>query len=523
MSYGYYKNVQNNLIKEQNFNNYHFQNLGKPNNFRLNYHYRQKEKEQAKEIKINNQNNNKNSINQFFINNNDLNKEEENKKNLNFYENKKENQYNHRNRSYHANNLSKGHNFQTNFFNENKRVQKAKELMDNFDKKLYDTISNFSQGNKLKNNEETKTAEKIDSINDQRNINTKRNYSYNKYNYNKNENENSTLRNTDYLYKNYFQNTFENNIHRINANEFINNDNYNNYNKIYQKDYYKTNNIFRRVNYKIKDFSYFSLAGTDSLKHPKINQDSFLTKEDKGNFIFGVFDGHGIEGHLISQSIKNFLNTNANTNSFSTKDKILSLFNNLSSNINSSTSFKAMESGSTAILVFIDDDKIISANCGDSRALLISEIENKIIPLSRDHKPEIPEERKRIIMSGGRVDRIFGMGPYRVFFKDADYPGLAMSRSIGDGYAHKIGVIDEPEILEFNLNNIRPKAIILASDGVFEFVKNEEIKDIIEKYYYKMDSKGCAKEIVDYSRKIWENSGYAIDDITCIVGFFGSA
>ena len=74
-----------------------------------------------------------------------------------------------------------------------------------------------------------------------------------------------------------------------------------------------------------------------------------------------------------------------------------------------------------------------------------------------------------------------------------------------------------------NQKFIRPKAIILASDGVFEFVKNEEIKDIIEKYYYKMDSKGCAKEIVDYSRKIWENSGYAIDDITCIVGFFGSS
>ena len=127
------------------------------------------------------------------------------------------------------------------------------------------------------------------------------------------------------------------------------------------------------------------------------------------------------------------------------------------------------------------------------------------------------------MMRGGRVDRIFGMGPYRVFFKDADYPGLAMSRSIGDGYAHKIGVIDEPELFEFYSDTIRPKAIILASDGVFEFVKNEEIKDIIEKYYYKMDSKGCAKEIVDYSRKIWENSGYAIDDITCIVGFFGSA
>ena len=522
MSYGFYKNTQNNLIKEQTFNNYHFQNSGREPNFRVNYHYRHREKEQDKEIKINDPINNKNSIPPFFRNNNEFSKEEENKKNLNLYENKKENKYNYRNKSYHENNLNKANNFQTNFFNETHRVQKAKELMDNFDKKLYDTISNFSQGNKLRNHEEMKITEKInDSAVNQRNLNSKRNYSYNKYIYNKNENENSSLRNTDYLYKNYFRNNLEDNIHSINPNELISNENYNNYNKNYSKDFYQKRNIFKRVNYKIKDFSSFSLAGTDSLKHPKTNQDSFLTKEDKGNFIFGVFDGHGIEGHLISQSIKNFLNINANTNSFSTRDKILSLFSNLSSSINSSTSFKAMESGSTAILTFIDDEKIICANVGDSRALLISEIDNKIIPLSRDHKPEIPEERKRIMMRGGRVDRIFGMGPYRVFFKDADYPGLAMSRSIGDGYAHKIGVIDEPELFEFYLDTIRPKAVILASDGVFEFVKNEEIKDIIEKYYYKMDSKGCAKEIVEYSRKIWENSGYAIDDITCIVGFFG--
>ena len=174
MSYCFYKNDQNNLIKEQNFNNYHFHTLEKPSNFRVNYHYRQKENEQAKEIKINNPNNNRNSISPFFINNNEHNKEEDNKKNLNFYENKKEIQFNHRNRSYHANNLSKGPNFQQNFFNETKRVQKAKELMDNFDKKLYDTISNFSQENKQRNNEETKIIEKIDSTNEQRNINTKK-------------------------------------------------------------------------------------------------------------------------------------------------------------------------------------------------------------------------------------------------------------------------------------------------------------------------------------------------------------
>ena len=124
------------------------------------------------------------------------------------------------------------------------------------------------------------------------------------------------------------------------------------------------------------------------------------------------------------------------------------------------------------------------------------------------------EEKKRIIECGGRVDKIYGMGPFRIWFKNAEYPGLAMSRSIGDEYAHKVGVMDEPEIIEYDIDVVKPRAIVLASDGVFEFMKNEEIKNIVVKYYYSMDSQICAKEIVEQSRKIWEDSGYAIDDIT---------
>ena len=43
------------------------------------------------------------------------------------------------------------------------------------------------------------------------------------------------------------------------------------------------------------------------------------------------------------------------------------------------------------------------------------------------------------------------MGPYRVWMKNENYPGLAMSRSIGDGIAHNIGVSDLPEIIEFEI------------------------------------------------------------------------
>jgi len=68
--------------------------------------------------------------------------------------------------------------------------------------------------------------------------------------------------------------------------------------------------------------------------------------------------------------------------------------------------------------------------------------------LSRDHKPDLKEESQRIVKSGGRVERYtengVKSGPYRVWLKDYEIPGLAMSRSIGDFVAESVGVICDP-------------------------------------------------------------------------------
>jgi len=61
----------------------------------------------------------------------------------------------------------------------------------------------------------------------------------------------------------------------------------------------------------------------------------------------------------------------------------------------------------------------------------------KITQLSRDHKPDVPEEAARIKKTGGRVHSYKGpfgesLGPERVWLANEDTPGLAMSRSLGD-------------------------------------------------------------------------------------------
>ncbi len=59
------------------------------------------------------------------------------------------------------------------------------------------------------------------------------------------------------------------------------------------------------------------------------------------------------------------------------------------------------------------------------------------------------QEEKRITKAGGRVLQMSNaagrrVGPHRVFNKEMTAPGLAMSRSLGDGYAHSLGVSAAP-------------------------------------------------------------------------------
>ena len=78
--------------------------------------------------------------------------------------------------------------------------------------------------------------------------------------------------------------------------------------------------------------------------------------------------------------------------------------------------------------------------------------------------------------AGGRIDSYRDsmgnkVGPERVWLKNEDIPGLAMSRSFGDQVAGRVGVNAVPEISELRMTP-QDKVIILASDGVWEFLEN---------------------------------------------------
>jgi hypothetical protein len=98
------------------------------------------------------------------------------------------------------------------------------------------------------------------------------------------------------------------------------------------------------------------------------------------------------------------------------------------------------------------------ANIGDSR-IILGKLTSKGVEaqeVSIDHKPDRPDEQKRIESCGGRVFAVEyddGVdGPARVWLGHMDIPGLAMSRSLGDSVAHTAGVLSEPEITQTEVN-----------------------------------------------------------------------
>jgi serine/threonine protein phosphatase PrpC len=72
-------------------------------------------------------------------------------------------------------------------------------------------------------------------------------------------------------------------------------------------------------------------------------------------------------------------------------------------------------------------------------------------------------------------------GPKRVWLKNKQVPGLAMTRSIGDMSASSVGVTAEPEIFVFPNLSQNDKFVVIASDGIWDRLSNQEVMMTVAK------------------------------------------
>ena len=62
--------------------------------------------------------------------------------------------------------------------------------------------------------------------------------------------------------------------------------------------------------------------------------------------------------------------------------------------------------------------------------------------------------------------------------------------------------------------------MVLCSDGVWEFISNEEVMEIGNKYYNKNNINDFCNELLKRSTEIWESEENYMDDITIVIVFF---
>ena len=296
---------------------------------------------------------------------------------------------------------------------------------------------------------------------------------------------------------------------------------------------------------KIKEILPYTHVGFDGEEPKENNQDNYFVYKNfmnKKKYIYmSVCDGHGIEGHFVSDFIKEILPYdmsenlkfyNILTDNEKEKEKIYNTiketFINANEKLVNNEEINSLFSGSTCVSVIYTPEKLIIPNIGDSRAVLGRLInketnEYKAIELSRDHKPTEKDEEKRIIENDGLIQPFIEdgefVGPQRVWIKEDDVPGLAMTRSFGDRMAATVGVISEPEIKEY-IFNPNDKFMIIASDGIWEFISSQECIDIIKEFYNSNDIKSCCEYLYQESSKRWLKEEEVIDDTTMIIVFF---
>ena len=295
----------------------------------------------------------------------------------------------------------------------------------------------------------------------------------------------------------------------------------------------------------IKDILPYTHVGFDGEEPKENNQDNYFIyknfMKNKDYIYMSVCDGHGVEGHFVSDFIKetlpydmseNLKNMNILTENEKEKNKLYQIIKETfliaNEKLVENEEINSLFSGSTCVSVIYTPEKLIVPNIGDSRAVLGRLInkennEYKAINLSRDHKPTEKDEAQRIIENDGRIQPFTEegefVGPERVWIKEEDVPGLAMTRSFGDRVAATVGVMSEPEIKEFDFDE-NDKFMIIASDGIWEFISSQECVNIIKDFYDKNDLKGCCEYLYQESSKRWLKEEEVIDDTTLILVFF---
>mmetsp|Transcript_128326 Transcript_128326/g.411251 ORF Transcript_128326/g.411251 Transcript_128326/m.411251 type:complete len:783 (+) Transcript_128326:350-2698(+) len=259
---------------------------------------------------------------------------------------------------------------------------------------------------------------------------------------------------------------------------------------------------------------------------PTPNQDNYFIVHVGPLQIYGVCDGHGPFGHLVSfrlvQTLPHFLTTSpyfgkdwprAMKEAFlSAQRELIEVCREQNVNIEAS--------GAAGTMLVFEGPRIHIAHIGDSSAMVASwnRHDSRLVHGTNDHKPQLPGEKERLEQAGMEVRQVDpdDENSCRIYLPGLKYPGLTMSRCFGDTVCS--GLSQEPEYKEILLQPSDEYYAVIASDGIWEFITLENGADLSSKKLRLKGPRETVNFLTSASRKRWQACcGSYCDDITCIV------
>jgi serine/threonine protein phosphatase PrpC len=259
----------------------------------------------------------------------------------------------------------------------------------------------------------------------------------------------------------------------------------------------------------------------------KENQDVFITDSAAG--IMGVFDGHGTHGLKAAEIASR---ATLYGDSFAQaeavfKAHLLSLPGVVSTPDGNVTRFGAsVRGGTTASVVRVAGRKVTVEHVGDSEVMVVDCATGDFKILTNDHGSTSLTEYERVLKEGSAFPNVFfdnftGPSKRPVFTPKADPSGgwelnpvggfyvsdvrktwaayvsrgdtsLNMFRSIGDFGLKASAVTCEPDRIEHVLAAEGRSIILVASDGLFDPLTYEAIRDCIQANKTRMPAEICA-------------------------------
>lgn len=269
-----------------------------------------------------------------------------------------------------------------------------------------------------------------------------------------------------------------------------------------------------------------AVAYSKGFKMENTNQDKFFVVLDEQMEIYCVIDGHGPYGHIIAQIIQDkvynhfYVKMNKDSLEQRPEEELTNLFEEINNTIlkrevKEYTHYDPFLSGAAVTIIVRIKDMIYHANVGnvlawifnydkfcpskylltqlsfndsnfDSRAyengdVMHFETDPEKINLNYLIDPnEINTEIRRIYEHGGETRLLSGESKSRIFIKGKYFPGMIITRTIGDQIGNGIGCICTPHITKFQLQKDTKYYMLICSDGINNVLSYDKLINIIQ-------------------------------------------